>query len=107
MEKEKVKMIGRIQGTGSYVPEKALDNNDLAKFIDTNDEWIRERTGIVRRHVIEEDTTVSMAAKAAQLALENAGITAEEIDIILLSLPGFITIPEHIFLSCKQKRRAV
>ncbi len=78
-------MIGKIRGTGSYVPGKVLDNNDLAKFLDTNDEWIRERTGIVRRHVVEEDTTVIMAAKAAERALENAQIAAEEIDLILLS----------------------
>jgi len=78
-------MIGKIRGTGSYVPGKVLDNNDLAKFIDTNDEWIRERTGICRRHIIEEETTVTMAAKAAERALENAGITAEDIDLILLS----------------------
>lgn len=78
-------MIGKIRGTGSYVPGKVLDNNDLAKFIDTNDEWIRERTGICRRHIIEEETTVTIATKAAERALENAGITAEEIDVILLS----------------------
>lgn len=78
-------MKGKIQGTGSYVPAKVLDNNDLAKFIDTDDQWIQERTGIVRRHIIEDDTTVSMAVKAAESALENAGIKAEEIDLILLS----------------------
>ena len=78
-------MIGKILGTGSYVPGKVLDNNDLAKFIDTNDEWIRERTGIVKRHLIEDDTTVSMAAEAAKRALENAKVSAEEIDLILLS----------------------
>lgn len=78
-------MVGKIQGTGSYVPEKVVHNSDLAKTIDTSDEWIRERTGIERRHIIEEDTTVSMAAKAAERALENAGITAQEVDLILLS----------------------
>lgn len=86
-------MIGRIQGTGSYAPQKVLDNNDLAKFIDTNDEWIRERTGIARRHVAEDDTTVSMAAKAAQRALEDAGVLAEEIDLIILS-----TVSSNIIL---------
>ncbi len=87
-------MIGKIRGTGSYVPGKVLDNNDLAKFIDTNDEWIRERTGICRRHIIEEETTVTMAAKAAERALENAGITAEEIDLILLStVSSNVTLP--------------
>ena len=44
-------MRGRICGTGSYIPEHYYDNNDLAKFVETNDEWIRERTGIVRRHI--------------------------------------------------------
>lgn len=78
-------MTGKIRGTGSYVPGKVLDNNDLAKFMDTNDEWIRERTGISRRHIIEEETTVTMAAKAAERALDNAGMKAEEIDLILLS----------------------
>ena len=60
-------MRGRICGTGSYIPEHYYDNNDLAKFVETNDEWIRERTGIVRRHIAEEDTTVSMAIKAVSL----------------------------------------
>lgn len=88
-------MIGKIRGTGSYVPDRVMDNNDLSKFIDTNDEWIRERTGIVRRHIIEDDTTVTMAAKAAQRALEDAGITAEEIDMILLS-----TVSSNVMLPC-------
>lgn len=78
-------MIGKIRGTGSYVPGKVLDNHDLAKFMDTNDEWIRERTGISRRHIIEEETTVTMAAKAAERAMENAGVSAEDIDLIILS----------------------
>ena len=65
-------MRGRICGTGSYIPEHYYDNNDLAKFVETNDEWIRERTGIVRRHIAEEDTTVSMAIKAAKNALTDA-----------------------------------
>ena len=56
-------MIGKICGTGSYVPEHFLDNDDLARLVDTSDEWIRERTGVVRRHIIEDDTTVSMAVK--------------------------------------------
>lgn len=47
-------MKGKIIGTGSYVPKKIVDNNDLAKIVDTNDEWIRERTGVIRRHIIEE-----------------------------------------------------
>ena len=57
-------MTGRICGTGSCVPSFVMDNNDIAKLVDTSDEWIRERTGVVRRHIIREETTVSMAAEA-------------------------------------------
>ena len=58
-------MVGRICGTGSCVPQRTMDNNDMARIVDTSDEWIRERTGVVRRHIIEEETTVSMAVQAA------------------------------------------
>ena len=78
-------MIGKICGTGSYVPEHFLDNNDLARLVDTSDEWIRERTGVVRRHSIEDDTTVSMAVKASRAALENSGVAPKELDLILVS----------------------
>lgn len=78
-------MRGRICGTGSYVPENYLDNHDIAQLVETSDEWIRERTGIVRRHIVEDDTTVSMALKAGQRALENGQVAAEELDMILVS----------------------
>ena len=78
-------MRGRICGTGSYIPEHYYDNNDLAKFVETNDEWIRERTGIVSRHIAEEDTTVSMAIKAAKNALTDAKLNADDLDLILVS----------------------
>jgi len=78
-------MRGRICGTGSYIPEHYYDNNDLAKFVETNDEWICERTGIVRRHIAEEDTTVSMAIKAAKNALADAKLNADDLDLILVS----------------------
>ena len=58
-------MIGKISGTGSYVPSRYLDNHNLSQIVDTSDEWIQERTGIIRRHIVEADTTVSMAAQAA------------------------------------------
>ena len=69
-------MRGRICGTGSYIPEHYYDNNDLAKFVETNDEWIRERTGIVRRHIAEEGeifpaVTHSDGAKGQVLACES------------------------------------
>ena len=76
-------MRGRICGTGSYVPEDFYDNHALADMVDTSDEWIRERTGIVRRHIALKDTTADMAIKAAEKALENSGVNAEEIDLIL------------------------
>lgn len=78
-------MIGVIKGTGACLPEKILDNNTLSQWMDTNDQWIQERTGIKTRHVVEHETTVSMAADASRHALENAGVSAEEIDLILVS----------------------
>lgn len=77
-------MIGKIKGTGLYIPAKYLDNNDLAKMVDTNDEWIRERTGIIRRHIVDEETTVSMAADAARKAMSESGVEAEDIDLIIV-----------------------
>lgn len=78
-------MVGKIYGTGSYIPETVVDNNDLAKIVETNDEWIRERTGVIRRHIAERETTVTLAVKAAERAVENAGIAADEIDLILVA----------------------
>lgn len=78
-------MVGRICGTGSSIPSKIVDNDDLAKIVDTNDEWIRERTGIARRHIAKTETTSSLSADAAKKALENAGMAAEEIDLILVA----------------------
>lgn len=88
-------MIGKICGTGSCVPNHVLDNNDLAKMVETNDEWIRERTGVVRRHIIEEETTVSMAAEASRRALQNAGIKADQVDLIIVS-----TFTAEVLLPC-------
>ena len=60
-------MTGKICGTGSWVPDKVWDNNDLARMVETSDAWIRERTGVVQRHIAKEDEdTVTMAARAAQ-----------------------------------------
>lgn len=88
-------MIGKICGTGAYAPSNFMDNNDLAKIVETSDEWIRERTGIVKRHIIKEDTTVSMAVKAAKEALKDAGVGAKELDLILVS-----TISSNVILPC-------
>jgi 3-oxoacyl-[acyl-carrier-protein] synthase-3 len=75
-----------IIGTGSYVPERVMTNAELEKLVETSDEWITSRTGIKERRIAAEgEFTSDMAAKAAQNALDNAGITAEEVDLILVA----------------------
>jgi 3-oxoacyl-[acyl-carrier-protein] synthase-3 len=85
-----------LVGTGSYVPEKILTNEDLMKIVDTSDEWITTRTGIKTRHVVSDgETTATLAAEAARRALADAGMAAEELNMIVL---GTIT-PEMVFPS--------
>lgn len=75
----------RIIGTGSFLPERVVTNDDLAKFVDTSDEWIVERTGIHSRHFADEQTSSSVQAiEAAKKALEAAGMTAADLDLIVL-----------------------
>lgn len=75
-----------VTGTGSYLPEKVLTNSDLAKMVDTSDEWIVQRTGIEQRHVAAEgQVTSDLAVEAALRALESAGRTAADIDTIILA----------------------
>ncbi|MFT5550472.1 MAG: 3-oxoacyl-[acyl-carrier-protein] synthase-3 [Candidatus Azotimanducaceae bacterium] len=86
----------RITGTGGYLPENVMTNDDIAKFVDTNDQWIRERTGIEQRHiVVDGQTTVDLAEGASRLAIEAAGIDASEIDLIILAT----STPDKIFPS--------
>jgi 3-oxoacyl-[acyl-carrier-protein] synthase-3 len=90
------RIYSRIAGTGSYLPEKVLTNDDLAKFVDTSDEWITSRTGIRERHVAAEgETTGDLAYHAAVRALEAAGVEASELDLIVLGT----TTPDLIFPS--------
>jgi 3-oxoacyl-[acyl-carrier-protein] synthase-3 len=94
----------RIAGTGSYLPEKVVTNQDLEKTMDTSDEWIRERTGIRRRHIAAAGQTSSdMGLAAAQAALAMAGTDPEEIDLIIV---GTCT-PDKVFPStaCIIQRR--
>lgn len=75
-----------IAGTGSYVPEKILTNADLAKIVDTSDEWITSRTGIKERRIAAEDEfTSDMATKAAEQALDQAGIKPEDVELIIVA----------------------
>ncbi len=75
-----------IIGTGSYVPEKILTNAELEKLVETSDEWITSRTGIKERRIAAEgEHTSDLAAKAAHAAITNAGITADEIDLIIVA----------------------
>jgi 3-oxoacyl-[acyl-carrier-protein] synthase-3 len=85
-----------IIGTGSYLPERILTNADLEVMVETSHQWIVERTGILERRIAgENEFTSHMAAEAAKAAIENAGITVEEIDLILV---GTIT-PDTVFPS--------
>ena len=86
-------MTGVICGTGACVPDRILDNNEIAQFVDTSDQWIQERTGVIRRRIAQTETTASMAAEAGRQALEEAGIRPEEIDMILAAT----ATPDHIF----------
>ncbi len=77
----------RIAGTGRYLPDKVVTNHDLAKIMDTSDEWIRERTGIQERRFFAQgkDTTANMGTRAARMALENAGLQPKDIDFIIFA----------------------
>ena len=86
----------KITGTGSYLPEKIVSNQDFESFLDTSDEWIYARTGIKQRHVIaEHETTSSMAEIAANRAMQAAGITADEVDLIIVATSS----PDRVFPS--------
>lgn len=75
-----------IKGTGSYTPEKALTNDDLSKMVDTSNEWIFSRSGIKERRIAADDETTSMmATDAAKIAIEDAGLKAADIDIVIVA----------------------
>ncbi len=78
-------MTIKITGTGSTLPEKKVTNFDLQELVETSDEWIRERTGIAERRISTGDTVATLSAKACSKALEMAGKTAEEVDLILVA----------------------
>ncbi len=86
----------RIIGTGSYLPDNVVTNQDLEKFVDTSDQWIRERTGIRQRHIASDgETTCDLAEQAARRAMEAAGKGPGDIDLIVLAT----TTPDQVFPS--------
>jgi len=88
----------KIAGIGMYVPEKVVTNNELKQYMDTDDQWIQERTGIQERHYAHrtEETTTTMAVEAASIAIKRAGISAADIDFIV-----FATLsPDYYFPGC-------
>lgn len=88
--------FARITGTGSYLPEKVMTNYDLEKIVDTTDQWIRDRTGIEKRHIaLDGQSTVDLAERASRHAIEAAGIKIEDIDLIVVAT----TTPDRIFPS--------
>ncbi|MFA7594234.1 MAG: beta-ketoacyl-ACP synthase III, partial [Thiohalobacteraceae bacterium] len=89
-------MHARITGTGSYLPDKVLTNHDLERMVNTSDAWIRERTGIEKRHIAAADqTTCDLAEQASRHALEAAGRTPQDVDLIIVAT----TTPDRIFPS--------
>lgn len=89
-------MYSRIAGTGSYLPEKVLSNHELESMVETSDQWITDRTGIKERHIAaENETTTDLAYQASVKAIEAAGITNNEIDLIIVAT----TTPTQIFPS--------
>lgn len=89
-------IYSRITGTGGYLPEKVLTNADMEKIVDTTDEWIYSRTGIRQRHIAAEgENTVDLAEQAAHRAMEAAGVTAADLDLIIVAT----TTPDQVFPS--------
>jgi 3-oxoacyl-[acyl-carrier-protein] synthase III len=89
-------IYSRILGTGSYLPARILTNADLEKLVDTNDQWIVERTGIRERHIAAEgEFTSDLATRAARAALEVAGLAVDDIDLLLVAT----TTPDLVFPS--------
>jgi len=88
------KTYAHVTGIGSYLPEKIVTNQELSERIDTSDEWIKERTGIAQRHIAADDETTSdLGYIAGQRAIENAGLTADDIDLIVVAT----STPDYTF----------
>ena len=83
-----------IRSVGAYLPARVMTNDDLAKLVDTSDEWIQQRTGIKQRHIAAEgENTSDLAAAAGRKALENAGLEIADVDLIIVAT----TTPDMTF----------
>ncbi len=97
-------IYSRIAGTGRYLPERVLSNRDLESMVDTTEEWIRTRTGIERRHIAADNQATSdLAEQAARQAMDAAGVTADDIDFLVVGT----TTPDLVFpnVGCLVQRR--
>ena len=92
----------KILGTGSYVPSKVITNDELAKIVETSDEWIRTRTGIRERHIVTDEYTVDLAQKAAEKAMKDANIEAKDIDLVIVAT----VTPDNAFPGVSQLLQA-
>lgn len=91
-----IEFKARIAGVGSYLPDRILSNDEISRMVDTSDSWIRERTGIRQRHIAAEgETTCDLAEKASRRAIEQAGLTPDDIDLIIVGT----TTPDFTFPS--------
>jgi 3-oxoacyl-[acyl-carrier-protein] synthase-3 len=90
----------KIIGIGSYVPEKVVTNEELSKFVETSDEWITSRTGIKERRISQGENTSDLGTKAALIAMEKAGVTADDIDLIVVatSTPDALTPATAVYV---------
>jgi 3-oxoacyl-[acyl-carrier-protein] synthase-3 len=96
-------MSFNILGTGMFVPERIVTNNELSTFVDTNDEWITQRVGVKERRIATNETCIDMACEAAKAALENSGVKAEDLDLIIGStVSGDYSSPS---LACMVQKR--
>ena len=90
------KIYAHLTGVGSYLPEKIVKNNDLPESLNTSDEWIRERTGITQRHIAADNQTTSeLGYEAAKAAIDDAGLTPDDIDLIVVAT----STPDYTFPS--------
>lgn len=96
-------MSFRIIGTGMYVPERIVTNDELSAMVETNDEWIRQRVGIAQRRVCTDENTSDLGAKAAMRAIENAGITVDDLDLIIASTVSGESVSPSVACMIQQK----